>query len=223
VKINFPTLLLLVVLVAAMFFGGRYLANRSSASASLPPGRVGGDAKGQPAPQFELKDLAGKSVRLSDYQGKVVLLNFWATWCPPCKEEMPWFVDLQQRYGAQGLQVIGIAMDDAGEKAVGTFTQKLGVNYPVLMGKESVAEAYGNVQFLPDTFYIGRDGKILKHVQGLIERKSIEQTIKQALSAPSSRQAQSLKGHGFSRAVPGSAEMRASAPEGILVLSTMDL
>jgi len=180
VKVNFPTLVLLVVLVAAMFFGGRYLANRSTANASLPPARAGADFKGQPAPQFDLKDLQGKSVRLSDYRGKVVLLNFWAT----CKEEMPWFVDLQQRYGAQGLQVIGIAMDDAGQKAIGTFTEKLGVNYPVLLGKESVADAYGNVQFLPDTFYIGRDGKIVRHVQGLVDRKSIEETVKQALAAP---------------------------------------
>jgi cytochrome c biogenesis protein CcmG/thiol:disulfide interchange protein DsbE len=184
VKVNFPTLALIIVLVAAMFFGGRYLANRSAGNASLPPGRAGGNVKGQPAPEFELKDLQGKSIRLSDYQGKVVLLNFWATWCPPCKEEMPWFVDLQQRYGAQGLQVIGIAMDDADQKTVGSFAQRLGVNYPVLLGKESVADAYGNVQFLPDTFYIGRDGKILRHVQGLIDRKSIEEEVKQALSAP---------------------------------------
>jgi peroxiredoxin len=184
VKVNFPTLVLLVVLVAAMFFGGRYLANRSTANASLPAARSGADFKGQPAPQFDLKDLQGKNIRLSDYRGKVVLLNFWATWCPPCKEEMPWFVDLQERYGAQGLQVIGIAMDDSGQKAVGSFAEKLGVNYPVLLGKESVAESYGNVQFLPDTFYIGRDGKIVRHVQGLIDRKSIEETVKQALTAP---------------------------------------
>ena len=169
-----------------MFFGGRYLTNRSRGNASLPPGTAAGKVKGQPAPEFELKDLQGKSVRLSDYQGKVVLLNFWATWCPPCKEEMPWFVDLQQRYGAQGLQVIGIAMDDADRKAIDSFAQKMGVNYPVLMGKESVADAYGNVQFLPDTYYIGRDGKILRHVQGLIDRKSIEDEVKKALSSTSS-------------------------------------
>jgi peroxiredoxin len=176
--------MLLIVLVAAMLFGGRYLAQRSAAKASLPGGRIGGDVKGQSAPEFELKDLQGKSVRLSDYQGKVVLLNFWATWCPPCKQEMPWFVDLQQRYGSQGLQVIGIAMDDGDQKTIGSFAQQLGVNYPVLLGKESVAEAYGNVQFLPDTFYIGRDGKILRHVQGLIDRKSIEEQVKGALSLP---------------------------------------
>jgi len=181
VKINLPTAVLLVVLVAAMFFGGRYLANRSRAGAS-GSARIGGDAKGQPAPEFDLKDLAGKNVRLSDYHGKVVLLNFWATWCPPCKEEMPWFVDLQQRYGAQGLQVIGVAMDDSDQKKIESFAKQLGVNYPVLLGKESTAHAYGDVQFLPDTFYIGRDGKIVSHVQGLINRKEIEEQVKKALA-----------------------------------------
>jgi peroxiredoxin len=181
VKINLPTAVLLIALVAAMFFAGRHLANRSQARAAHET-VISGDAKGQPAPEFELKDLAGNNVRLSDYHGKVVLLNFWATWCPPCKEEMPWFVDLQKRYGAQGLQVIGVAMDDSGEKAIASFAQRLGVNYPVLLGKESIAQAYGDVQFLPDTFYIGRDGRIVAHVQGLINRKEIEEKVKQALA-----------------------------------------
>jgi peroxiredoxin len=196
-KINLPTAVLLVVLVAAMFFTGRYLANRSHAEPA--PDRIGGDAKGQAAPDFELKDLAGKKIRLSDYRGKVVLLNFWATWCPPCKEEMPWFVDLQQRYGAQGLQVIGVAMDDSGEKAIASFAHELGVNYPVLLGKESVAHAYGDVQFLPDTFYIGRDGKILSQVQGLVNRKEIEDRVKNALAGSST----SLQGKALRPALTG--------------------
>jgi peroxiredoxin len=181
VKINLPTAMLLIVLVAAMFFGGRYLANRSRVGVT-GTAKLSGDAKGQLAPEFELKDLAGKSVHLADYHGKVVLLNFWATWCPPCKEEMPWFVDLQQRYGAQGLQVIGVAMDDSSQQTIESFTKRLGVNYPVLLGKESIAQAYGDVQFLPDTFYIGRDGKIVAHVQGLVNRKDIEEQVKKALA-----------------------------------------
>jgi cytochrome c biogenesis protein CcmG/thiol:disulfide interchange protein DsbE len=184
VKINLPSAVLLVVLVAAMFFAGRYLANRSQGGAARSVS-IGGDAKGQLAPGFELKDLAGKNVQLSDYHGKVVLLNFWATWCPPCKEEMPWFVDLQRRYEAQGLQVIGVAMDDSDQKTIEAFTKRLGVNYPVLLGKESTARAYGDVQFLPDTFYIGRDGKIVSHVQGLINRKEIEEEVKNALAGSS--------------------------------------
>ncbi len=196
-KINLPTAVLLVVLVAGMFFTGRYLTNRTHAGS--PPDRIGGDAKGQAAPDFELKDLAGKQVRLSDYRGKVVLLNFWATWCPPCKEEIPWFVDLQQRYGAQGLQVIGVAMDDSGEKAIASFAHELGVNYPVLLGKESVAHAYGDVQFLPQTFYVGRDGKILSQVQGLVNRKEIEERVKNALAGS----AASLQGKALRPALAG--------------------
>jgi peroxiredoxin len=183
-KINVPTLLLLIVLLAAMFAGTRYLRQRSAGGASTAAaGKLTGDAPGQPAPAFELQDLNGKTVRLSDFHGKVVLLNFWATWCPPCKEEMPWFVDLQQRYGPQGLQVIGVAMDDADTKTIASFARKLGVNYPVLLGKEAVAQAYGNIQFLPDSFYIGRDGRIFRHVQGLVDRKSIEDSVQQALAA----------------------------------------
>ncbi len=196
-KINLPTAVLLVVLVAAMFFTGRYLTNRSHAGSA--PERIGGDAKGQAAPDFELKDLAGKQVRLSDYRGKVVLLNFWATWCPPCKEEIPWFVDLQQRYGAQGLQVIGVAMDDSGEKAIASFAHELGVNYPVLLGKESVGSAYGGVQLLPQTFYVGRDGKILSQVQGLVNRKEIEERVKNALAGS----AASLQGKALRPALAG--------------------
>ena len=191
-KINLPTAVLLVVLVAAMFFGGRFLANHSHAGATATasaPIKIGENVKGLPAPEFKLKDLEGKVVRLSDYRGKVVVLNFWATWCPPCKEEMPWFVDLQQRYGPQGLQVIGVAMDDSGEKTIASFTERLGVNYPVLLGKESVARDYGDVQFLPDTFYIGRDGKIFAHVQGLVNRKEIEETVKEALATNAGKQA----------------------------------
>lgn len=177
-KINLLTFLLLIVVVSAMFLGGRYLANRSQPAASA---QITGDANGQLAPDFELKDLTGKVVRLRDFRGQAVLLNFWATWCPPCKEEMPWFADLQQRYGPQGLQVIGVAMDDSGLPAIESFAKKLGVNYLVLLGKEAVAQAYGNVQFLPDTFYINRDGRIVAHVQGLIGRKEIEERVKKAL------------------------------------------
>jgi len=133
-----------------------------------------------------LPRAGGGEVDFASLRGRPLLLNFWATWCAPCKEEMPWFADLQQRYGPQGLQVIGVAMDDSDKKVIDTFAKKMGVNYPVLLGKESVATAYGDVQFLPDTFYIGRDGKILRHVQGLIDRKSIEQEVKSALAASGS-------------------------------------
>jgi thiol-disulfide isomerase/thioredoxin len=120
-------------------------------------------------------------VRLSDFRGKAVLLNFWATWCAPCKIEMPWFVDLQKQYASQGLQVIGVAMDDSGEQAIAKFAREMGVNYPVLIGKESVGDAYGGVEFLPTTFFIDRQGKVVDRVFGLVGHSDIEEDVKKAL------------------------------------------
>ncbi len=123
-------------------------------------------------------------------KGKAVLLNFWATWCQPCKIEMPWFVELQKQYGPGGLQVLGIAMDDASPQDIAQFAKDLGVNYPVLIGKEAVGNAYGGVQFLPETFYIGRDGKIVDRVFGLKGRGEIEDDVKKALAQGQAVQAQ---------------------------------
>ena len=134
--------------------------------------------------------LDGKTVHLSDFRGKGVLLNFWATWCQPCKIEMPWFAELQKQYGPQGLQIVGVAMDDASPKEIGEFAHDLGVNYPILVGKEDVGNAYGGVQFLPATFYIGRDGKVVDKVFGLKGRGEIEDSIKKALAEGHAVQAQ---------------------------------
>jgi thiol-disulfide isomerase/thioredoxin len=128
-----------------------------------------------------LESLDGKTVHLSDFRGKAVLLNFWATWCVPCKFEMPWFEQLQKQYGPQGFQVLGIAMDDASKKDIAEFASKLGIDYPILIGKEDVGDAYGGVQFLPATFYVGRDGKVVDKVFGLKGRDEIEDNIKKAL------------------------------------------
>src|SRR5947209_9721521 len=145
---------------------------------AIPPGKLQGKA----APDFSLPSLTGQSMKLSDFQGKAVLLNFWATWCEPCKVEMPWFVDLQKKYGPQGLQVLGVAMDDASPKDIAAFAQKMGVNYPILIGKEEVGAQYGGIDYLPSTFYISRDGKIMDHVFGLVSRSEIEASIEKALS-----------------------------------------
>ena len=135
------------------------------------------------APDFTLQSLDGKNVRLSDLRGKAVLLNFWATWCAPCKIEMPWFVELQKQYGPDGLQIVGVAMDDASMSDIAAFAKDMGVNYPVLIGKESVGDAYGGVQFLPENFYIDRNGKVLDRAFGLKGRGEIEDDIKKILGA----------------------------------------
>jgi thiol-disulfide isomerase/thioredoxin len=137
------------------------------------------------APDFSLQSLDGKTVRLSDFRGKAVLLNFWATWCEPCKIEMPWFVELQKKYGPDGLQIVGVAMDDGTPREIGKFTTGIGVDYPILTGKESqrdqVASLYGGVQFLPVSIYIDRQGRIVDKIFGLKGRDEIEDAIKKAL------------------------------------------
>jgi len=184
VKRNPLIIVVVALVVTLMLYAGFHMARRSggpSASVNFKDGL---------APDFELKSLDGATVHLTDYRGKAVLLNFWATWCEPCKIEMPWFVELQKKYGPQGLQVVGIAMDDASEQDIAKFAQKMGVDYPVLIGKESVGEAYGGVPYLPLTFYIDRSGKVTSKVPGLRSRSDIEDNIKKALSQGQQVQAQ---------------------------------
>jgi peroxiredoxin len=161
------------------------------------------------APDFSLAALDGKNMRLSDLRGKAVLLNFWATWCGPCKVEMPWFVDLQNQYGAQGLQIVGVAMDDASKEDIGKFAKTMGVNYPILIGTEAVGDQYGGVPALPETFVIGRDGKLVDKIIGLKGKAEIEEDIKKALdtrSPTSQASAKSpLRGAGLGNAL-GDAE-----------------
>ena len=148
--------------------------------------------RGAPAPNFTLKTLDGKSLKLSDLRGKAVLLNFWATWCAPCKIETPWIVDLQNQYAAQGLQVVGVSMDDESETdGIKKFAQEMHMNYPILRGTEDVANAYGGMEFLPTTIFVGRDGNVTGRILGLKGRGEIEDNVKKALaSTPASQTAQ---------------------------------
>lgn len=138
--------------------------------------------QGKDAPDFTLTSLDGKALKLSDYRGKAVLLNFWATWCEPCKIEMPWFVDLQKKYEAQGFTVLGVAMDDSSPSDISDFAKKMGVNYPIVIGKEAVGDQYGGIPYLPSSFYIDRDGKVVERVFGLVSRSEIESNIQRAMS-----------------------------------------
>src|SRR5438874_4624295 len=179
-KRNPLALVVVAVVVAGMLFVGFRMARRSGVS------RAPRITQATMAPDFTLESLDGKNMRLSDLRGKAVLLNFWATWCGPCKIETPWLVQLQNQYGAQGLQVIGVAMDDSGKEDIAKFAKDMGVNYPVLLGKEAVGDAYGGVPALPESFFIGRNGKIVDRIIGLKGRGEIEDSIKKALSTEAS-------------------------------------
>ena len=139
-----------------------------------------GEVKGKEAPDFALQDLQGKQVKLSDFRGKAVLLNFWATWCGPCKIEMPWFVELQKQYGPRGFEIVGVALDDSGKDEIQKFAKEMGVNYTILQGQDAVGDAYGAIG-LPTTFYIDRNGKIIDSASGLVSRGEIEDNVKKSL------------------------------------------
>ena len=137
----------------------------------------------KPAPAWELKDVEGKAIKSTSYLGKVVLLDFWATWCPPCREEIPSFIALQKKYEKQGLVVIGVSMDQEGPSIVKPFIKKNGINYPVVMGNDKLADAYGGIEGIPTTFVIDRQGRIVaKHV-GLTEKAMFEKAIQPLLKA----------------------------------------
>jgi len=170
-------LVVVAVVAAAMLYFGLH-ATRNSGASRRPMGM----GYGTPAPDFTLESLDGKTVSLSEFKGKAVLVNFWATWCGPCKIETPWLVELQNQYGSQGLQIVGVAMDDSGKDEIARFAKEMGMNYPVLLGKEAVGEAYGGVPALPESFFVGRDGKIVDKIMGIEGKSDIETAIKKALN-----------------------------------------
>ena len=136
---------------------------------------------GQPAPDFTLTDFAGSSVTLSAYKGKVVLLDFWATWCGGCKVEIPWYVEFQNKYRNDGLAAIGVSMDDDGWKSVKPFLEEHKLNYPVVIGNQDLASRYGGLPALPMTLLIDRDGKIAESHAGMVDRDAFEKKIKTLL------------------------------------------
>lgn len=137
---------------------------------------------GNLAPDFSLPQLDGKSLELSSYRGKVVLLDFWATWCDPCREEIPHFVDLQNQYASQGLQIIGVSMDDS-PAPVRLFYQQFKMNYPVVMGNAKIGDLYGGILGLPVAFVIDRNGRIsAKHI-GATNTSVIEREITSLLQS----------------------------------------
>lgn len=133
-----------------------------------------------PAPAITLTDLSGNALSPSGYKGEVVLINFWAAWCTPCRAEIPQFMALQDKYGSQGFQTVGVSPDDV-ESTLRDFCRESKVNYPIVMGNQQIAEAFGGVLGLPTTFLIGRDGRIHAKYEGETDFRKLEQEIKDLL------------------------------------------
>jgi peroxiredoxin len=172
-----PAIIAAVVVSAACLFTG--CSSETVKAASVKP-----DKDRKDAPDFALKDADGKLVHLSDYRGKVVLLDFWATWCGPCKIEIPWFMDMQRKNKDRGFEVLGVSMDDEGWEVVKPFLADLQVNYRVVIGNDATAQLYGGVDALPTTFLIDRGGKIAAVHVGLASKKDFEDGIEQLLQGP---------------------------------------
>jgi thiol-disulfide isomerase/thioredoxin len=147
--------------------------------------------KGKPAPPFALEDLAGKKVSLDSYKGKAVLVNFWATWCAPCKIETPWLVELREKYAAQGFEILGVSADDIDrgdakrftqeKQEIATSAQKMHISYPVLIDGASLSDAYGGLDELPTSFFVDRNGTVVAAQLGLTSKDEIESNIRKAM------------------------------------------
>jgi thiol-disulfide isomerase/thioredoxin len=169
----------------------------SVAQGELVPDAAGGAPQylsalqGKPAPPFSLEDLSGNKVSLANYKGKALLINFWATWCGPCKIETPWLVDLRNQYAAQGFEILGISMDDldrddpaklSGEKReIAAFVERMHMPYPVLIDGDSISKPYGGLDDLPTTYFVDRNGTVVASQLGLTSKNEIEANIKKAL------------------------------------------
>jgi thiol-disulfide isomerase/thioredoxin len=139
---------------------------------------------GKVAPAFTLVDLKGKKVSLSDFKGHPIVLNFWATYCGPCKLEMPWFQDLDAKYQPEGVVILGIDQDDGmASSAVAAASKKVGVSYPILLPDDKVAQAYQLGDYLPETYYIGRNGKIVDQNIGAHSKDEMEADIQKAIAS----------------------------------------
>ncbi len=150
---------------------------------------------GKAAPQFSLEDLSGRKVSLADYKGKAVLINFWATWCGPCKVETPWLVDLRNQYAGKGFEILGVSTDDidrsdakafgAEKKEISDFVQRMHMPYPVLIDGDSVSKPYGGLDAMPTSFFVDRGGKIVAATLGISSKDDIEANIQKALKSSS--------------------------------------
>ncbi len=193
--------ILLGALIGVLVVAGLYVINRTWIEPAVAARTTSASGGSYPmAPNFTLTDISGQKLDLKDYRGKVVLLDFWATWCGPCRIEIPEFIQLQKEYRAQGLQVIGVAID-SGLTSVQGFYKQMGMNYPVALGNDRVVALYGGILGLPTSFVIGRDGRIYSKHIGAESESVFEGEIRQLLSV--NGQVTQVGFHPEGEAVPG--------------------
>jgi thiol-disulfide isomerase/thioredoxin len=175
--------------LAAAFAGCKPVADTKSggqASASAT-------SKYPDEPDVTFEQLQGGSISLASFKGKVVLVNFWATWCDPCRIEIPWLISFQQKYASRGFTLVGVAMDESGKKVVEPFVektefdvdgQKMTMGYPIVIGNEDIAEKFGGLLGYPSSYLISRDGKIVKRIIGLVSESELAREIELQLAVP---------------------------------------
>ena len=176
-----------IILVTVTFMIGlMFWADRATRKPSQNVNAAALSAEEKPAPVLKLKDLDGKDISLSDLKGKVVFINFWATWCGPCQDEIPTLIDLQNQYASKGFTVVGIAMDEEGKSVVAPFVtkelydvkgQKLHINYPILLGTDEASDKFGGILGYPTSFLISRNGNQIMKFQGAPDLDIITKAI----------------------------------------------
>src|SRR6266851_9281275 len=178
-----------LVLIVATYFADKATRVKVPASAKSAE-QASAKTLGQPAPEVTFKDLDGKDVTLAQYKGQVVLVNFWATWCEPCKVEIPWMIEFQKKYSPRGFTILGVSMDEEGKKAIQPFLekerfdvngQKEAMSYPILLGSDAIGEKFGGILGLPTSMLFNRDGKKVRTIVGLVDHDDISKAIENLL------------------------------------------
>ena len=184
----------IIVVTVVAFIGLTYYLDkktRVSSKVSAHGGSSSDKSVGMQAPEVHLKQLDDSEVSLSDYSGKVVLVNFWATWCAPCREEIPWLIEMQKKYADKGFTVLGLAMDEEGKSVVAPFVskeqflieggQKAAMDYPIVLGNDDIANRFGGLFGYPTSILISRNGKIIKRITGEISKQDMSREIESRL------------------------------------------
>jgi len=175
------TFLLIALFAAAVFVVG--CTERSSSNTATQPAPTAEAPTYRPAPPFERLTLSGDSVRLADRRGRIVVINFWATWCGPCRAEIPNLIALQNEFGVEKVRFIGVALDEEGEAVVRPYAEEMGINYPLITEEAlSLAEAYGGHYAVPTTFVIDRQGRIRQRYMRAVEEHELRTTLRDLLA-----------------------------------------